>query len=96
MEAGQGLGVAVGFQTDGTLNLFLQQLQGLCESPAGEKNHKNIVSEASWSMIQYVQSFQEVGMAPLKSLELTSLVRELQPFHLMRQQLKVIYAQTEL
>ena len=37
MEASQGLGVTVGLQTDGTLDLFLQQLQGLCESPVGEK-----------------------------------------------------------
>ena len=39
METGQDLGVTVGIQTDGTLDLFLQQLQSLCESPVGEKNH---------------------------------------------------------
>ena len=39
METGQGLGVTVGLQTDGTLDLFLQQFQRLCESPARENNH---------------------------------------------------------
>ena len=47
METGQGLGVAVGLQTDGTLNLLLQQLQGLCESPAGEKDHTTQYQELS-------------------------------------------------
>jgi len=42
MEAGQGLGVTVGLQTYGTLDLLFQQLQGLCESPAlGERATQN-------------------------------------------------------
>ena len=40
VEARQGLGVAVGLQTDGTLDLFLQQTQCLCESPAGEEKQQ--------------------------------------------------------
>ena len=42
MEEGQGLGVTVGLQTYGTLDLLFQQLQGLCESPAlGERATQN-------------------------------------------------------
>ena len=32
-------GHGIGLQIDGTLDLFFQQLQGLCESPVGEKDH---------------------------------------------------------
>ena len=38
METSQGLGVTIGLQTDGTLDLLFQQLQGLCKSPVGEKD----------------------------------------------------------
>ena len=39
MKAGEGLGVVVGLQTYGALDLFLQQLQRLCESTVEEKDH---------------------------------------------------------
>ena len=60
MEAGQSLGVTVSLQTDGTLDLFFQQLQGLCESPGGEKDHTRQTDNRSKPNIL---STQEVGVA---------------------------------
>ena len=80
MEAGQGLGVLVGLQTDGTLNLFLQQLQGLRESPVGEKDYTTQYQKLGgrYSNIQY--NSQKKWAWLVISLKLTSLARGLQPF----------------